>query len=435
MSEPVVLVYPYFYDKTHDSHLFFPLGIAAISSQIQEKGLAVHICDCTFKDFGLSLQEIISYRPGIVGIYVMVTLSNDAFRLARELKKHLPESLLVAGGPLPTIYPERFLSVFDVVFRGECDYTFARFCSEYFKSSRNFLGTKCVHYPGLFFLNKGLIISNPVTHYNAEMIDRLPLPDRSGFDHKLYQDISEKKTGYKPASIMITKGCPYHCDFCSKPIFGNVFRKRAIANVLDEIIDIKRWGYNQLWIADDSFTLDLQYLQAFCSALISRKLDITWTCLTRVNGLTSTIVNLMRQAGCLKVYLGLESGSNETLQVMNKGVTVEDGTRAIRLFQKSGIKTSAFFIVGYPGESIESIEKTFDFSLAFPFEEISFNVPLPLPGSPIFERIKGINCYEDWNYKNELRFIYPTEIDGHWIKRRVSETMSEFSCRKAESIP
>jgi anaerobic magnesium-protoporphyrin IX monomethyl ester cyclase len=137
-------------------------------------------------------------------------------------------------------------------------------------------------------------------------------------------------------------------------------------------------------------------------------------------------MHLMRRAGCVKVYLGLESGDNETLGLMKKRATVEDGIRATYNFNDAGIKVGAFFIVGYPGETIESVERTFSLAQSLPLDEISFNVPYPLPGSPLFSRLRGLNSDDDWDIENETKFLFESEFDSEWLKNKIEETMSKF---------
>ena len=114
----------------------------------------------------------------------------------------------------------------------------------------------------------------------------------------------------------------------------------------------------------------------------------------------------MREAGCIKIFLGVESGSDRTLSLMKKNFKVKDATIMIERMNKANIKIGAFFIVGYPGETIDSINKTFKLSLSLPFDEISFTVPYPLPGSNLYKKIKGLNSDYDWDFENENKFIF-----------------------------
>jgi len=152
-----------------------------------------------------------------------------------------------------------------------------------------------------------------------------------------------------------------------------------------------------------------------------------WSCLSRVSGLDLETTKMMKAAGCRRVYLGLESGCEETLRVMKKKATLWDGIRAIELFRKVEVEVAGFFIVGYPGETISSIEDTFKFALTQPFTEISFNVPYPLPGSELFGKVEDVSEGEDWTEENEIRFLYKTEFDPDWLKTRIHQTMEDFA--------
>ena len=115
---------------------------------------------------------------------------------------------------------------------------------------------------------------------------------------------------------------------------------------------------------------------------------------------------------------------------MKKQASLEEGQKAVHLFQKAGIEVAAFFIVGYPGETVPSIEETFRFALELPLDAISFNVPFPLPGSQLFERVSKLDKNMDWNEENEVTFVFESEFDPDWLQRRISETMRAFSERK-----
>ena len=193
----------------------------------------------------------------------MVTLSRNTFRIAEMVRTSLPDSLLVAGGPLPTLNPERFSGTFDVVFRGEVDLSFPRFCKDLFdlKISRQRLKELSLEsYAGLFVQQDELHIENPTVHYTEKELESFPLPFRGDFDHAAYQEVWSRQDCSKTTSIMMTLGCPFSCDFCSRPIFGSLFRRRNFDLVFDEIEQIRQLGYDSLWIADDNFTLDLAYL-------------------------------------------------------------------------------------------------------------------------------------------------------------------------------
>ncbi|MFZ0534653.1 MAG: radical SAM protein [Anaerolineales bacterium] len=430
----VALVFPYFRTKSSTEMLFPPLGAACLSAQLKLRHIETRIFDCTFKTFRRVAKDLLAYHPDIVGLSSMILLSRNTFRFAELVREHLPEALLVVGGPMPTLYPDRYNGPFDLVFRGEADLSFPNFCQDYFTRQ---VGRKTLYeldlanYPGLYGHNLDLKVDNPIVHHSLQEIRSFPIPDRSGFDHAAYQRAWMEKNGTKTTSIMVTLGCPFDCDFCSRPVFGHLYRKRDLDVVFEEIEQIKLLGYGHLWIADDNFTLNLSLLRTFCQRMLG--LEVKWSCLSRSTGIDADIARLMKEAGCERVYLGLETGSDETLRLMNKKATLEDGIEAVHHFRQAGIQVAGFFIVGYPGETNDTINQTFKYALSLHLDEISFNVPFPLPGSKLFDRVSGIDPSMDWSQENDVTFVYSSEFDPLWIKRRIRQTMKVFNQQKRQS--
>ena len=429
----VALIYPYFRTRARDEMLFNPLGIAQLAALLRRQALDVLVVDCTFCQKDDVLARVVEARPKIVGIYVMVSMSDNAMGMAKTLRQRLPDAILVSGGPLPTLRPERFARDFDVVFRGEAADAFPRFCADYLgdspsKSALTGLCENAHMYPGLYykFPYDGPIFASDPQRLDETGLNRLPLPDRSDYHHDSYQQSWTHKQMFPISSIMTSYGCPCSCDFCSKPIFGNWFRRRDTGQIVQEVRDIKRWGYSGLWIGDDCFTLDMTHVRDFCTRLIREELEMKWTCLSRTDTISAEDVELMREAGCEKVYFGLESGSDEVLKLMKKDTTVEGAERTVKLFSQSGIKTAGFFIVGYPGETYETIERTFAWALSLPLDEISFTVPYPLPGTGLFEKVQGVKADADWQCENENRFVYQSAFDQDYLKRRIQEIYAKF---------
>ena len=164
--------------------------------------------------------------------------------------------------------------------------------------------------------------------------------------------------------------------------------------------------------------------------MIEKKINMTWSCLSRVDSIRDESAELMHNAGCVKIYLGVESGSDRTLLLMKKHFKVKEASRMVRRMEKANIKIGAFFIVGYPGETIDSIKKTFEFSLSLPFDEISFTVPYPLPGSNLYNKIKVLNSNDDWDFENENKIVFESQFDESWLKNEIKMALSKFENRK-----
>ena len=430
----VALIHPYFRTRSLTELLFSPLGAASLAAQLRRLGVETRIFDCTFWTAGKLRSALKAYQPGIVGIHSMVSMSGNAFRIARMVRAELPACLLVAGGPLPTLYPEMYSREFDAVFRGESDLSFPRFCRDFFACQAGGEGLKRMPlqgYAGLFVRRQGLQVDNPSVHHTESEMDRFPVPDRGDFDHAAYQRAWYAKAGAKTASLMTTYGCPFSCDFCSKPVFGQVLRRRNLDTVFEEVESLLRLGYDSLWIADDSFTLSPSHLEGFCGRMDGR--GIPWSCLSRANGIDAAAARRMKRSGCRRVYLGLESGSQATLELMHKNASLEEGISAVGRYHAAGIEVAAFFMVGYPGETESAIEETYRLALALPLDYISFNVPFPLPGSRLYERVSGRDEHKDWSEENEVAFVYRSEFDARRLKRGIAETMEAFARRRKHS--
>jgi anaerobic magnesium-protoporphyrin IX monomethyl ester cyclase len=168
--------------------------------------------------------------------------------------------------------------------------------------------------------------------------------------------------------------------------------------------------------------------------MIRENVGMKWTCLSRTEEITMQDAGLMKKAGCKKVFFGLESGDNDILKLMNKNTTVEAAERALDLFSRCGIETAGFFMVGYPGESLETIEATLQWALTLPLDEISFTIPFPLPDTKLAERVSGLQADADWRYENENRFVYASGFDQEYLQRRIEETYARFAVKKKSGM-
>ncbi len=439
MENKIILIYPYFKTKENiNQKLFPPLGIAFLSAQLKKRALEVIKIDCTFERFEDVVKKVINLNPKIIGFYTMVSLSKNTYDLLKEFKIKLPNTLFICGGPQATLFPQIFIQEFDLVFKGELHEKSIEFLQNYINSDSNkkdFLnGNDCLSNPGICFKSENGIVQTIQYHLTSQEIKNLPLPDRSEFNHQQYQEFWEVKEGIRMTSIITTFGCPFSCDFCSKPIFGNLFRKRNSKDVIEEIEQIKSLGYDYLWISDDCFSLDIPFLLEICNKLIERKLNIKWCCLSRVDKLNINIVKKMKEAGCDKIYMGLESGNNQILKLMNKNMTIEESKTAVKILRKIGIKSAGFFIVGYPGETWKTIDETFKFASRLKLDEVSFNVPFPLPGSKLFEKVANVDPKKDWSVENEITFVYDSGFDEHLLKQKILNFYNHTKINYAQEL-
>jgi len=425
----VTLVYPYF--RPSNDRLIFrfpPLGLGYIAAYLRKHNLSVDLVDCTFLNQEEALEKVRCSDPKIIGIYSMFSMKNEAIRLAKLLRGNC--ELLVAGGPLPALRPEDFLQDFDVVAVGEGEDTMLELVRNVDK------GADFSRVRGIIYREKikGKIRSTPPRGF-IRNVDSIPFPARELFDNKAHMNYYSKKFGYTITSMITSRGCPFNCDFCSRPVFGNQFRARSATNVVDEIETVLALGYDRIWFADDCFTLNRKRLIEICNEIIQRHTKIDWECLSRVDTIDREMAEKMKQAGCVRVFFGMESGSDSVLALMKKQATTRQAKEAVQAAKKSGIQVGAFFIVGYPGETDETVLDTLRFASSLPLDYLSFTLPYPILGTPLYDRVKNEIIVNDWEEPKHLplighKLLYRSYFSEAKLKFAILKGTAQFGLRK-----
>jgi anaerobic magnesium-protoporphyrin IX monomethyl ester cyclase len=393
------LVYPFF-KPFYDNSIFRfpPLGLGYIASSLKRQGVQVELIDCTFLSREQAVTRVKQSKPHIIGFYSMFSMKKTTMELASLLRNDC--ELLVVGGPLPTLDPAGYLDIFDVVVLGEGEATMAEIAECHAKGV-DFSGVE-----GIAYNDYGLVRLTS-QRKQVEALDSLSFPAREFFDNEAYKQHYLKRFGYSISPLITSRGCPFSCDFCSRPVFGQTFRSRSAGNVVDEVEQIADLGYDRVWFADDCFTLNPERLLGVCDELVKRRVNIGWECLSRVDTMDREVAVKMRRAGCLRVFFGIESGTNAVLDLMRKQITVEQARKAVCNAKAAGLQVGAFFILGYPGENDETVLDTVRFASGLPLDYLSFTLPYPIPGTALFERVKGNDSLvaEDWEEPKNMALI------------------------------
>ena len=391
----VLLIYPYFKPRRDRSAFRFPpLGVAYLASSLRSAGHRVQLLDCTFLDRRTAMRQAQESHAEVVGVYCMVTMLDDCLRFAGGLCQ--PGRLLVAGGPLPTCDPELFVEAFDVAVRGEAEATMLALVESFMQ------GKDWTDIPGLAWragprrgeASGASLCISPERPFEKEL-DRLPPPARDLLPNKDYIRFGKKKYGYSITTVMSTRGCPFRCEFCSNVVFGGSYRERSVQGVVDEVEAALRLGYERISFADDVFTLKRERVLAICREIERRRLDFHWECLGRVDNLDEATAVAMRQAGCTRIFFGIESGDDRILKLMNKNITAEQAQRAVEAAHRAGLEVGAFFILFYPGDTEESVLATLRYATRLPVDYLGLSMPYPLPGTALYERVRE-RVNRDW---------------------------------------
>jgi len=416
----VILVYPYFHPRYDTSIFRFPpLGLGYIAAYLKQHDISVGIVDCTFLNQKQALKKITDSKPKIIGIQSMYSMRNKSLELAQLLRGHC--ELLVAGGALPTTQPDAFLRDFDVAVIGEGEQTMLELVNQFIN------GGALSQIKGIAYRDKDTgQVKRTSPRGLVNDLDRLPPPSRDLFDNYSYKKYYSGRFGYKTTAIMTSRGCPFACDFCSRPVFGNEFRARSASKVADEIEEVISLGYNRIWFADDCFTLNRKRLIEVCDEIIKRGLKIGWD---------SDTADKMKQAGCVRMFFGIESGNDSILKIMKKQITTKQAYTTVQLCKKKGIKAGAFFILGYPGENDKTILDTVKFASSLPLDYLSFTLPYPIPGTPLFERLRGKLVSEEWEEPTNIQMIkhkllFDSQVTELKLKFAVIKGMIQFYTRK-----
>lgn len=240
-------------------------------------------------------------------------------------------------------------------------------------------------------------------------LDMLPFPARDLVDIGRYRQSWLRHHGYFSMNMVTTRGCPFHCNWCAKPIYGQVYHSRSPENVVDEMLQIRsEYKPDHLWFCDDIFGLKPGWVPHFADIVTSRNARIPFKCLSRADLLLrdETIRHLAR-SGCKTVWIGAESGSQKILDAMEKGTTVEQIRQSSKLLRRNGIQIGFFLQYGYPGETISDIEATLAMVQECMPDEIGISVSYPLPGTRFYENVRRqLGEKQNWTDSQDLALMF-----------------------------
>ena len=364
-----------------------PLGLAYIGSYVRKTGnheVRIHDGLLHNSDDAGFVRVLESFSPDVVGISGQATPAiYDVYHIARLVKRFDSKVLVVVGGAHVTFQDQETLndcSEVDVVVRGEGEVTMSKLLDAHANNE----GFSRV--PGITFRKGSSVIVNKDNPF-IECLDSLPFPAYDLLDLPKYF-----LSRVHFATMITSRGCPFGCRFCTTSgIAGNRWRARTPENVLREMrLLVGRYGVREVAFVDDLFTLNLERVRRFCRLVREEGLDVGWGCSTRADLLSShpEMAEWLRSAGCHTLYIGAESGSQRVLNLMRKGIRVNQVVKAVKIARKAGLTVVLSFIIGFPGETREEIEATIDFAHRVNPDLAQFAICTPYPGSPLYEEAK-----------------------------------------------
>lgn len=402
--------------------IYPPLGIAYIAANLENHGFPVEILDVQALNLTSeeARQEILKRKPDIVGITSMTSTFSGVIECSKFAKE--AGSKVLIGGPQTSMFPKETLSFDSVDFIniGDAEQMIVELCTalEKNKSYTSIVGLGYKDSKGNVILNKPSIIMK---------LDELPFPARHLLPMEKYDCIIAEK----PFTTMIaTRGCPYHCGFCFRNVNDWAFRSRSAMNITDEIQEcVEKYGTKYIMFYDETMTMSKSHTIEMCEEIIRRGLHtkVKWEAPTRADKVDRELLSKMKQAGCVRLRFGVESGNERILEFMNKKTDLNKIRETFRNCHELGIESFAYFVIGYFSEDESTIIDTINFAKELNPDWVMFTAATPLPNTPLWKLCVDSKLVKDdyWlRYSlgeptERIPFIVPDT--DKWVKRAYRE--------------
>lgn len=394
-----------------------PLGIAYLAAVLENKGHRVSIIDAFAEmlDINTLEERIKAFSPEIIGITGMTPVIDNAFRAANVARRYAPH--IIMGGPHVSVVGNRIFEQcpdIDYAIQGEGEMSLSLLL-EVLEFNKDISKV-----PGLITRE----FENPPAPF-VDDLDTLPFPARHLLPNEKYRYILSSG---RVTTMFTSRGCPYHCVFCDKAVFGSKWRGRSAMNVLAEIELVnKDFRIDSIIFYDDLFTLKKERVKEICKGIIGRGLRIEWKCEGRVNMVDEETLGWMKKAGCSMIAYGVESGNQKGLDYLNKGIKVEQIKRAFELTRKAGIKPMAYFVLGIPIETFEDELRTIEFAKEIRPAYAQFSVLSPIPGTRLYDDAVNMGWYREVDAQNPMDkdLKRPAIINENWDEKKLNKILKE----------
>lgn len=374
-----------------------PLGIAYMAGVLQENHIDVEILDASAEDMDFKdvEKELLKRKPDLVALTALTPTIGRALETAQVVKETLPDSIVVMGGYHPTF---NFIETLedenvDIVIRGEGEYIMLNLVQA-LENQSSLHDVK-----GIVFEDKNSkeIVVNPEAPLIQDL-DELPFPALNLLPMKKYRllDMDTHMT-----TMITTRGCPMQCSFCSSAaMHGKKIRERSIENIVDEIEYLKtNYDIDTIAFMDDTFTLKKRKVMAICDEILKRNIEIMWGCTSRVDTLDEKLLKKMKEAGCITIFIGVESADQQQLDNMCKNTTIAKIENAFKIAHKLKIRTIASVALGMPGDTKEIMNKTVKFVHKLKPNYAIYSLATPYPGTKFYKEAfeKNLIKIKDWS--------------------------------------
>jgi anaerobic magnesium-protoporphyrin IX monomethyl ester cyclase len=425
----VLLTHSYhlFYDRkqTRKMQPYSPLGTLYAAAVLRELGISVAVFDTMLNDPEQEFQAALDrHHPALVVVYEdnFNFLSKMCLSRMREVafqilaaSRRAGAAVLINGSDASDHVEPYLRGGFRCVLLGEAEFTLLEAVLQLLRNKEAELGGIA----GLAYLSPstGEVVHTP-KRPPLRHLDVLPFPARDLIDMHQYRDAWKSMHGRFSVNIVASRGCPYRCNWCAKPIYGDTFSVRSPLSVTEEMLHLKHeYSAEHLWFADDIFGLQPKWVLEFADAVETLGAAIPFKMQSRVDLMTSGNAAALRRSGCTEVWMGAESGSQKILNAMDKGTRLEQIPQARENLRQQGIRACYFLQFGYPGETWDDIQTTIDLVRDTRPDDIGVSVSYPLPGTKFFKRVQAqLGTKTNWSDSEDLSMIFQGSYTGEFYR-------------------
>lgn len=407
-----------------------PLGLLYVSGYLKSKNISNDVFDTTFSNQTTQLEFILEKKPKVICIYTNLMTKIEVIKLMKILKTetyNFPK--IVLGGPDVTYNVENYLKAgadFLVIGEGE-ETTF-----ELYQAIIN--NSEIHQINGIAFLENNQVIQTEARTKFKEL-NELPLPNREAIYMQKYLETWKNNHGKSSMTISTQRGCPYTCKWCSTAVYGQSYRRRPAHLVVEEMKMLKeKYNPDAIWFVDDVFTVSHKWLTEFHSEIIKQNAIIPFECITRAERLNDEILQLLKEIGCFRIWIGAESGSQKIIDLMDRRVNINHVKKMIQDTNAIGIKTGTFVMVGYPEETIEDIDKTIRYLKEAKPTEYTITIAYPIKGTSLYKEIENkITNKLDWETSTDRDIDFERTYSRKFYKYAVSKVVNEVAFSRLEN--
>lgn len=428
----IILTHGYFLkeDKKEQKIMrpYPPLGLLYISAYLEMYAMDNEVFDSTFSTLDQFKEYLNLNKPDVLALYTNLMTKINVIQMMKLAKKITPGVKIILGGPDVTYNTADYLrSGADYIVIGEGEETMlelVRFIKGDFNDQNSIDGIAYLDADGHEIKTK--------PRQKLKDINSLPLPNRNAIDLQLYLNAWKDFHGESALNVSTQRGCPYTCKWCSTAVYGQSYRRRNPAKVVEELKEIQsNYNPDTIWFVDDVFTISHKWLNQFADELERNDVKIKFECISRADRMNADVIKTLKRAGCFRVWIGAESGSQKIIDAMDRRVSVGQVRDMIRESKKSGIETGTFIMLGYPGETESDILETIHHLKDSNPDYFTITIAYPIKGTALYDEIEAIQTKDlDWEHSTDRDRQFSRTYPDRYYQFAVRHVVNEVNAHK-----